>query len=89
MRDERDAELERAYPTHLAHDLVVGVHLPAKACHPPRRRSASEEPQHMRRGALTVSLGIAYLDLQEALRHAIHLLDLHRTNTNTGALLVL
>lgn len=59
------------YP-YLADDLVVGVHLPSEAYIPLSDDSLGLEEQR------TVSLGIPNLNLKEALRDAIHFLNLYQ-----------
>ena len=81
----------KEYCAYLAHDLVVGVHLPPKACRKciipvsgqfdnirirPGRIGANRREQD-EDWALTMRLRIAHLNLQKALRDTIHLLNLH------------
>ena len=69
--------MERTSLTHLAHDLVVGIHLSAKSYHHAAIQSTKESSKR-NKAVLTMRLGVAHLDLEEAFGYAIHLLNLAR-----------
>ena len=71
----REGEGDAVARTHLAHDLVVGIHLSAKSYRHAAIQSTKESSRR-NKAVLTMRLGVAYLDLQEAFGYAIHLLNL-------------